>query len=151
VARDAETIDAFVSEAVLTRLEASELGPLVPDSDVDIAALRKEANTVASKLAHLAESWAKDEITRPEWDVARAALEERRRRIGRQLDIARRQSAAAAIAGPSVREAWGGLDLDGRRAVIRELLPDGIVINPIGRGRWRSFDPASVELRWVDQ
>ncbi len=150
VAREADVLDIFVTEAVLTRLERSELGSLAPDEGLDTSSLTAELDAVNGKLAELAVAWAQDDLTRPEWSAARAGLDERRQRIERDLARARRSCAAAAIAGPSVREAWERLDLDGRRAILKELLPGGVIVHPIGKGRWRTFDPTSVTLGWVD-
>jgi hypothetical protein len=149
VTRTADVVDAYVTEAILSRLEKSDIGPLV-DTDADVAALTDDLDRVNEKLAELAAAWAADSLTRAEWQAARAGLDIRRQRLERDLERARRSSAAAAIAGPSVRVAWDRLDLDARRAIIRELLPGGAILHPIGRGRWRNFDPKSVELRWFD-
>jgi DNA invertase Pin-like site-specific DNA recombinase len=150
VTRDAEVLDGYVTEAVLARLEKADLGALVAEDNIDVATLAAEYEAVNAKLAELAEAWATDAVTRAEWDAARAGLDARRRRVERELERARRSSTAAAIAGPTVREAWDALDLDGRRAIIRELLPGAVTVHPIGRGRWRTFDPATVTLGWFD-
>ncbi len=150
VAREADPLDAYVTEAVLVRLEQSDLGPLAPSDDLDVGVLVADLEVVNGKLAELAAAWADDKVTRAEWDAARVGLDERRKRIERDLERTRRSSAALAIAGPTVREAWVALDLDGRHAVLRELLPGGVTVSPIGRGRWRTFDPTSIDLGWFD-
>jgi len=150
VAREADTIDAYVTAAVLTRLELSDLGALLEDVDDDLVDLLGEIEGVDLKLAELAAAWASDALTRGEWESARAGLLSRRARAQRRVDRARRTSAAARVAGADARTAWAALDLDGQRAIVRELLPGGVVLHPIGRGRWRTFDPASVTLGWLD-
>jgi hypothetical protein len=150
VTRVASDIDDYVTEAVLRRLELSDLGPFLDTDDVDVAALHTEIDAVDAKLAELAAEWAADQRTRGEWDTARAGLVARRDRAQRRLDVARRDSAAARIAGPDARTLWGKLDLDGKQAVLRELLPGGVVVHPIGKGRWRTFDAATVTLGWFD-
>jgi DNA invertase Pin-like site-specific DNA recombinase len=148
VTRDADQLDAFVTEAVLARLERSDIRPST--ENVDIAAVTDEFELVNAKLAELAASWAADKITRAEWDAARAGLDQRRQRLEHELQVARRSSTAAAIAGTSARDAWEKLNLDRRRAVIQELIPGGVVVLPIGRGRGRAFDAAKVDLGWFD-
>jgi hypothetical protein len=150
VTRVATDVDDYVTEAILRRLELSDLGPLLDTDDVDIAALHTEIEAVDAKLAELAAAWSADALTRPEWDAARAGLAARRDRAQRRLDAARRDSAAARIAGPDARTLWEKLDLDGKQAVLRELLPRGVVVHPIGKGRWRTFDPATIKLGWFD-
>jgi site-specific DNA recombinase len=150
VTRVAQPVDDFVTEAVLRRLELSDLGPLLDTGDTDVAALHTEIEAVDAKLAELAAAWAADALARPEWDAARAGLIARRDRAQRRLDVAQRDSAAARITGPDARVLWKQLDLDGQRAIIRELLPGGVVVHPIGKGRWRTFDPTTVTLGWFD-
>jgi site-specific DNA recombinase len=152
VTRVAAPIDAFVTEAVLTRLELSDLGPLLDTGDDDLAAALEELGTTDEKLAALATAWADDTLTRAEWDAARAGLAIRRERAQRRVDAMRRESAAAAVAGSGARAAWAALDddLDSQRAIVRELLPGGVVVLPIGKGRWRTFDPDTIELGWLD-
>jgi DNA invertase Pin-like site-specific DNA recombinase len=163
VTRVAQPVDDYVTEAVLTRLEQSDLGSLV--QNVDLTALQEQIAIVDEKLAALAARWAADELTEPEWSAARATLTPRKAKLERELAVARRTSAAAALAGPSARRRWAEWDacddddevernrkLDAKRAVIAELLPDGIALNGVGRGRWRDpFDPKSITLGWFDQ
>jgi len=152
VTRVAEPIDAFVVEAVLTRLECSDLGSLAPVA-TDLAALDDELSAVDAKLGALASAWAADTLTQSEWDAARAGLTQRRSELEHKLAVARRSSEAAAIAGPSVREAWDKLDLDAQRRVIAELLPGGVTVHPIGRGQGRGvFDPTTtITLGWEER
>ena len=149
VTRVAQPVDDYVTEAVLRRLELSDLGPLLDTGDTDVAALHAEIEAVDGKLAELAAAWSADALTRPEWDTARAGLIARRDRAQRRLDVAHRDSAAARIAGPDARTLWEKLDLDGQRAVLRELLPGGVIVHPIGKGRWRTFDPSDGHPRLV--
>src|SRR5262249_8677077 len=127
VTRVARPIDAYVTEAVLGRLEMSDLGPLVDTGDDDLVGLLDEIEGVDAKLAELAAAWAADALTRAEWDAGRAALLQRREVAQRRVDGLRRDSAAARAAGPGARPAWGRLDLDGQRAIVRELLPGGVI------------------------
>jgi site-specific DNA recombinase len=150
VTRVAQPLDDYVTEAVLRRLELSDLGPLLDTGDTDVGALHTEIEAVDAKLAELAAAWSADALTRLEWDAARAGLIARRDQAQRRLDVARRDSAAARITGIDARVLWEKLDLDGKRAIIRELLPGGVVVHPIGKGRWRTFDPSTVTLGWFD-
>jgi hypothetical protein len=152
VTRVAEPIDAYVTEAVLRRLEISDIGPLLTTGDDDFVRLTDEIEAVDAKLAELAAVWSADGLTRSEWDAARAGLAQRRDRAQRRLDAARRESAAARAAGPDARQRWAALgeDIDAKQAIVRELLPGGVVVHPIGKGRWRTFDPATISPGWFD-
>jgi hypothetical protein len=150
VTRVAAPIDDYVTEAVVRRLELSDLGPLLDTGDLNVATLHTEIEAVDAKLAELAAAWSADTLTRPEWDAARAGLVARRDQAQRRLDLARHDSAAARVTGPDARVLWDKLDLDGKRAIVRELLPGGVVVHPIGKGRWRTFDPATIKLGWFD-
>ncbi len=77
IVRVAEPIEAFVGEAVLKRLERSELGSLAP-VETDLAVLDEELSTVDAKLGALATAWAADTLSQSEWDAARAGLTQRR-------------------------------------------------------------------------
>jgi site-specific DNA recombinase len=150
VTRVAQPIDDYVTEAIIGRLELSDIGPLLDPGDDDLVGLLDEIEGVDEKLAELAAAWSADALTRPEWDAARAGLVERRDRAQRRLDAARRDSAAARVAGPNARKMWEALHLDDKQPIIRQLIPGGVVVHPIGKGRWRTFDPETVSLGWFD-
>jgi DNA invertase Pin-like site-specific DNA recombinase len=147
VARSAEPVDAFVTAAVIDRLERSAID--LTEHDVDLAALDDELRTVDRKLAALAAAWAADALSQVEWDAARAPLNERRTELDRTLARARQSSPAAQIAGPDAGAAFAALDLEGQRAVVAELI-DTVVLHPVGRNRWAPVDETTLTIRWRD-
>lgn len=149
VARRADEVDVYVTEAVLTRLERSDI-PFA-DEAADVDSLVSEMELLDSKLAFFAEEFALDRVTRVEWGAATDALRDRRRRVESSLASTRQASGAAAVAGIGVRDRWLDLSMDQQRDVIRELLPDGVVLRSPGRGNWRvPLGAELVDLAWFD-
>ena len=107
VARVAEPVDDYVTEAIVRRLELSDLGQLLDTDDIDIAELHAEIEAVDAKLAELAAGVVADALTRPEWDAAPRRTHRPPRSGQRRLDVARRDSAAARIAGTRPRRGCG--------------------------------------------
>jgi DNA invertase Pin-like site-specific DNA recombinase len=112
-------------------------------------ALAGRVAEVEARLEDLAATWGRGEISRSEWMAARGAVE-------RDLDEARRGlakaqgSAAAArvaeLAGDgAIREAWSGLGLAERRAIVLAVVDRVVVRTTSVRGR---FDPERVEVVW---
>lgn len=117
-----------------------------PDTDLGSEAAALAADR--EKLTHLAADYANDEITRPEWQAAKAALNERINARTARLS----QTNATAVLGPlrgpgvDVRAIWSTLGFDQQRAVIGATF-DRIVIGRAVKGR-NFFDPERVSVEW---
>lgn len=139
-----ETVLAFAERGdILTRLVADERD----GGDETAAAAAREAATLQARLDAFIASAADGGVT----PQALAMLEARLRP---QIEDARRRAVPrsappvlAALTGADVRAAWaGGLDLTGRRQVIRHLMRVIVRRAPV-RGAQR-FDPSRVQIVW---
>jgi hypothetical protein len=146
----ADTLEAFVVEAVLHRLDTPELAKVVngaPD-DEDASRWQLEAEQATEQLTELAQDWADGVITRPEWLAARSKLEDRLTLARQQLAALSKTSALTGYVGNSaeLRARWADLPLSRQRAIVAAVL-DHLVVNPGRRGLNR-FDPSRFDPVW---
>jgi hypothetical protein len=148
----AEPLEAFVTEAVLFRLNTPALqealrkreGP-AKDSDDLVAALSADE----AQLEDLAIVYARKQISLPEWLAARKEIESRITQQRARLQRTDHDRALRAVAGQgdALRQRWPELNLDQRRAIMSTLL-DRVVVSPARlRGRIQ-FDPGRLEPVW---
>lgn len=141
----AEPLEAEVLGRVLARFNS----PAMRDALADASARNEAAGSpdpagerveVEDRLAELTSAYAASEITRGEWQAARAILAERLAAV------------APAMARPAVRmpvdvgKAWPGLDLEGRRRVLSAVV-ESVTIGRAVAGR-NTFDPDRVAVKW---
>ena len=114
----------------------------------DTAQLTAQATADTAKLDELAGLYADGAITAREWMAARNPIEERIRRV--QKDIAAISSDGAlyelAGTGQSLREGWEILSIDRQHAIIKTVL-DHAVIAPGTKGA-RTLDINRVQPQW---
>lgn len=153
VVRVASELDRFVEQVVVERLSRPDaidlLRPARPD--VDVRALRAEVTALQDRIDALA-----DDIDLDERTLARRAkaLSARMDDVNEQLaDAARGSVFEGVVDATDVSAAWGGLDLDRKRAIIDTLM--SVVILRTSKGRpagWRPgqsyFNPESTLLTW---
>jgi len=147
----AEPLEELIVEAVMLRLDGPELGEVIRSrqgADEGERAAMRDVEGAEAKLADLAQEWAADAITKPEWLVARQAVEARLEAARRALDRHRRTTAIDSFLGQAgaLRAAWPDLSLERRRAVIAAVV-DTISIGPAVRGINR-FAPERVDVVW---
>lgn len=150
--RKAEPVEAYVSAAVIARLElpdaAETLEPSAESGAEGAVNLAAQAAALTERRAVLARLFAQGVIDE-------AQLAEGSQELGAELE--RVEAALAAevrgrvllpvMGDRNAQEVWDELDLEGRRTVISTLL-DRVVLNRGRRGGAR-FDPATVELVWA--
>lgn len=133
----AEPVEAFVSEAVLYRLDSPELARAVtrrPDRSRELDDLEIEIANDLAKLEELAAFWADSKIEAAEYFVARNRIADRlassRARFSR-LDT--KKSLRNLIdQGAELRRRWADLSLHQKRAVITAVL-DHVDVSPAKR------------------
>ncbi|MEV5689914.1 recombinase family protein [Micromonospora globbae] len=155
VGRNAREMDDFISALVVERLsrpDAIEL--LTASAGPDVAAMHAEAAGLQDRLAQLALTFAEGAITPVQLREGTAVLRDKLARVEAAIAEASRGSVLAGLAdAPDVGEAWEGLDLDRRRAVIDTLMT--ITIHRTKKGRppgWKPgmsyFNPETIQIDW---
>lgn len=144
----ADELEELVTEAVLVRLDTPTLAEAVDrkgDATTDDGTA--ELAKVEARQTELAEMYAAGEIGRSEWVTARDALDARL--AAARAKVAERVTVTAADAytgkGAVLRDAWPGMALDARRAVLGSVI-DRVVTAPSKR---RIFDPDRVTVTWT--
>lgn len=147
IVRKAEPIDLLVKELAIGRLSAPDAIDLVARDKPDVAALIADRETLRKRLAHLAEAFAEGDIDRAQLRAGTDKLKGRLDAIEQSIaDAATVSALTPLLAASDVRATWEALDVDRKRAVLRELF-EVIEILPVGRGV-RTFRPDSVRIVW---
>ncbi|MFE4651556.1 recombinase family protein [Streptomyces sp. NPDC056707] len=153
VTRQAEVLDAYVSEVVVARLVRPDAVELLraPESEgVDVEQLQTTLLAARSRLDEIAALFGSgvfdakqtreaSEAARRQMRVAEAAL----------VEVAQVNPLVGVVGVPDVRGVWEELDLSRKRAVMDCLLQ--VVVLPARRGRLPAgmrLDTEAVEFRW---
>lgn len=154
VTRAARTLDAYVTESILHRLEQpgfAELYVRQSAPTVDVAAIRRELADIDRDRTELA---ARRGASRISWDQFDAMNDELAARHGvaeAALAAAVRTSPVAhLVSSTDPRATWKGYDLDRRREVLRAVVT--VTVLPAGRGRQPDgsyFDESRIVLDWT--
>jgi site-specific DNA recombinase len=148
---ETSSADEYVTRMVKVALDSPAFAKAVQSreqDDGDDAALQ-QMTADQRKLEELAEDYATDVISRKEWLRAREVLEGRLEAARKRLSTnPSRIAALEGLCGDSVAfdEAWEGLSLPRRRAVISAFL-ERITVHPGVQGRNR-FDSQRLESVW---
>ena len=147
----AEPVEDLITDAVLYRLDTSELADALSgraQADEATAVLADQIAADRGQLDELAELYAAKAIPAREWLAARNPIEQRINEAEARLARATRTDALAGLVGngESLRGKWAELGLDRRHAIVGAVL-DHAVIGP-GVSGARSLDPARVEPVW---
>jgi len=147
----AEPIEAFLTEAVIVRLDSPMLAATLAGKVRDDATLAETQTFLAedqAQLAELAEVYGHRTISLAEYLAARKPIQAR-------IDVARRQLARATQTGALdryvgsaavLRDGWPDLPISRQHAIIAAVL-DHAVVSPAVPGR-AAFDPARVAPLW---
>lgn len=155
VGRNAREMDDFISGLVIARLSRPDAIELLAAAEgPDIAAMHAEAAGLQDRLTQLATAFAEGAITPVQLREGSAVLRDKLARVEATIAEASRGSVLAGLAGtPDVSEAWAGLDMDRRRAVIDTLM--SITIHRTKKGRpagWKAgdsyFNPETIQIDW---
>lgn len=150
VARDARSLDAYVTGLALSRLSRDDV-VLTPQT-ADTAALEAERAAIRGELDELAELAGQRAITPRQMALSSKPLQGRLGELEQQISAAARPGALAPFAGADDPvEVWGRLTPGQRRGVIETLMC--VTVFPAPKGRtagWRPgqpyFDPESVHI-----
>lgn len=147
----ADTLEAFVVEAVLQRLDSPELAATLDGrsgGDEETQRWQLEVDQTSEELAQLAQDWAERLITRAEWFAARKPIEDRMNAARRRLATLSRSSALTGYVGQSseLRTRWAELPLTRQHAIVAAVL-DHVVVGP-GRRGYNRFDPTRFQPVW---
>ena len=146
----ADSLEAFVVEAVLYRLDSPELAAALrgDPSDPDVEAMQAEIDQSQEQLEQLAVMYGRREIALQEWSAARAPIEKRLTDARKRLSHLSRTSALDGHvgAGGALRERWGSLSLSRQQAIVAAIV-EHVVVNP-GRRGYNRFDATRFEPVW---
>jgi DNA invertase Pin-like site-specific DNA recombinase len=155
VIRNAAEVDAFVEAVILERLQRPDAAELLaPDRKGDTAGLHLRDAALQARLEEYERLAGTGEIDPGSFVRITADIRRQREEITDALGAMTAGSVLAGVAdAPDPAQAWKGLDLSRKRAIVSVLID--VVILPAKRGRpagWRPgetyFDPARVEITW---
>lgn len=150
--RRADKLDEWVEDLIIERLMRDDANDLLlpGPNDVDVAALQLESEQIRRRLTDLAGLFGSGQIDMAQFtegsDTARAQLEGVTRQLAR---AATKDPLVPLVNAKDVRKVWKGMELDQKRAVLRELLD--VTLRPPRRGRMPDggyFDYEAVKTRW---
>ena len=146
-----EPLEAFIAEAILYRLDTSDLQQallrqVTQDDEAD--AHQQKIDDARADLERLATNHGEGHITLPEWLAARKPIEARIDQANRQMSRLTNTAALEGFIGNSeaLRGQWTTLSPPRQRAIVAALI-DHITINPAVRGR-NTFDPSRIDALW---
>lgn len=146
----AETLEQFVVEAVLARLDSPELARQLaaPTDDPDATYWQKEVDEADAQLVELARLHGEGSIRVTEWLSARKPVERRREAATRELRRLSRTEAIAAHIGQAaeLRRSWATLPLSRQHSIVAAVL-DHVQVGPARRG-FNRFDPSRLTPVW---
>jgi len=145
--RKADLVEEEVVERLMHRLDSEALRAslVAVDDDAD-AADRKEIAWCKARLTRLADDYADDVLTKPEYLRQKARIMERKEAAERRRGSRQATYALASLVSEPVREEWDRNDLDWRRALIAATI-ESVTVHP---QRGRVFDPNAIEVLWKD-
>jgi DNA invertase Pin-like site-specific DNA recombinase len=146
----ADSVETFIVEAVLHRLDSADLPRSLNGSvsDSEGSAWQAEIEQTQAKLDELAELWADGVIGRSEWLKARAPIEKRQTLAKKRLAAVNRTTVLTPYLGDAggLREKWPEMNLTRQQQIVGALL-DHVVVGPARRG-YNRFDPSRLAPVW---
>ena len=146
----ADTLERFVVEAVLYRLDSPELVAALSGTpaDPDGEAWQAEIEQSQAQLDELAGVYGRREIGLSEWSAARAPIEQRVTDARKRLSRLNRTTALDGHVGNAsdLRERWASLPLTRQHAIVAAVL-DHVLVGP-GRRGYNRFDPSRFTPVW---
>ena len=147
----AETLEEFVAEAVLFRLDTPDLQRTLlhvaaEDDEADL--LQTEIDEAQELLDALAAAHGNGDISLREWLLARKPAEARKEEASRRIGHLSGSSAIEGFVGHGInlRSQWTELDPARQGAIVAALI-DHLTINSALKGR-NFFDPSRVGVSW---
>lgn len=147
----AETIEQFISEAVIVRLDTPALAKYVADEEKRLQGRERVLETVGAleaQQSELATAWAEGRIARAEWIVARDVLQRRLDALTSRLRAEQHSVAVKGLVGRSgvLAKRWVTLSVEQRRAIVAAVI-DHVRVGPAVKGR-NTFDPKRLTIAW---
>ena len=147
----AETLEAFVVDAVMFRLDSPELAQALAGRQrhsADEDAAHDDLNQANGRLDELAKAYAAKEISLREWLVARKPIEREVEAAKKRLSRFTHTPALTGFIGnaATLRVQWSDLTLTRQQVIVRAIL-DHVRVGPAVRGRNR-FDPSRLTPVW---
>jgi len=147
----ADDLEAFVSDAVLWRLDTPELARALAGHDtasVSLAALASDLERDRAQLEEVAQAYGQRQITLAELLAARKPVEARITAARQRLADANRGSALTAYVGhaDTLRTRWADLPLTRQHAIVAAVL-DSLTVKRAVQGRNR-FDSRRLVPVW---
>lgn len=144
-ARNGPRLDAYITERVLTRLDARQWGTR-PAGGWDGA---EDYRSAVERRSALATAWGEKRVSNELFFSQVEPLELEIRR----LDAARRRHDAALARSRTlptdIRAQWASADMEWRRAILGTVIRS-VVVYPVGRGRRRYAPAETLNVVWVD-
>jgi hypothetical protein len=155
---DASSLEHFIRESVLARIETPELSDVVGTSSVDrerVAELRQEAIDIKTRRDVLLDDYVDNTLSKDELKRAQERLSARKALNDTELDkLQRAQFNVSLNEGETAREAWMDRP-DGWRRALVDLLINEITISKGSRkpyydvdGRRTRFDKERAQITW---
>ncbi|MFU8850270.1 recombinase family protein [Micromonospora sp. SL1-18] len=155
VSRNAEELDVYVGAVVVERLSRPDVAELLAGPGrPNAGALQLDATALRERLDGLAAAYADGAIDVRQLREGSERLRARLAEVDEQMAAAGRGDALAGLIGATdPGEAWEGLDLHRRRAVVDTLMTVTIQRTRKGRPRgWAPgssyFDPSTIDVAW---
>jgi site-specific DNA recombinase len=161
ITRNAEALEWFVTECVLTRLDTPDLGKLLSQSgphDDEMRDLLIRRKGLSDRLNALVDDYATGLLDREQLTRAKSTAEAELARIDTDIEVRNRQRSGAGLVpvGQSIRKAWDEADSDDWRRTLLGLLIKPVVVNPGNtkpyvrvNGRLMRFDQRLIEIDWL--
>ena len=147
----ADTLEQFVAEAVLYRLDSPELADALAgrvNSDEKSVAAQAQMTTARAKLVELAEMFALGEISRLQLLAAQKVAQKQLAQVEKILAATTQTTILESHIGNAraLADKWESLNLNRQKAIVGTLL-DHLDIGPGIKGR-KAFDPSRVTPVW---
>ncbi len=149
VSRQQEPVDELVGSVVIERLSRPDAAGIFDGNDHDAANAREHADTIRARLNLVADQYANGDIDgeqlkritgrlRPDLEEAEAVVKRSRRPAV--------PDAVDELLGNRAAEAWAGLNVTSKRAVLQVL---GVTVAIMPRGKsGPGFDPSEIRFKW---
>ncbi|MCI1787430.1 MAG: recombinase family protein [Actinomyces sp.] len=144
----AQPIDDYVTAVIVARLARPDLADIVdPGPDIDVDALRTEANTLRARMAEAARMFADGTITGAQLARINGDVTARLEAVEAEMSEAgERDVLARFVDAGDVAEVWEGLDILTQREIVKALFESITIMSP-GPGH-PPFNPDNVVLEW---
>ena len=139
----ADPVEEIVSAAVIALVDSDRLSALtVGDGSELIAELR----SLEVRQGVIVAAFARGDVSQSLFDDAAETMGEQRRRVESELSKLNTPDPLAGVDG-ALAEAWAGLDIDRRGAILKAAI-ESVVINPQARRGSNKFDTDRVTINW---